>query len=147
MADLPVRLLPDAVEIAAPLDESQLIDDSIAGDYVFMQNFPAYTCDTSNGRVHADAIGAGRQFNLVVTDTGLRFAIGGIAGVYNLEQTGPADFAGTYVQNLTNGTQTTTITLEFNSLTEGLWTTVDVYDMTDCQQSFTRQARFEKLGE
>jgi hypothetical protein len=147
IANLPVGNLPDLVEVAAPLDESALIAASIAGDYAFVENFEGYFCGNDSGRVSNETGGIGRVFSVEFTDNGIRYTFH--ASGFNLElaQTGPASYSGSTVQTVQGaGSITTTVQIEFASASGGLWTTITAHALSYCGQTFTRQARFERVG-
>ncbi len=59
VADLPLSLLPESVEIAAPLDESRLRGHDVLGDWVYTDTLGRMTCSSDETLVAFNGLHAG----------------------------------------------------------------------------------------
>ncbi len=145
VADLPVSILPRVVEVAAPLDEEALAASSIEGEWVWTEDFPAYTCGNASGRVSGDAAGAGIRFRVDQTATGIRVTRLDGNYVTEHEQTGPGVYdSTTTVSYPTAGTGTMTYRIEFTSASGGVATEIYDYDLVYCHETIERSAAFAR---
>ncbi len=143
VADLPVSILPQEIEIAAPLDESALAVSNIDGFYMQTADAPPIDC---NG-VHEDGGGTGFVFRLERTETGLRFYNPENGFSFDLEQSGPTVYTVVQSYNTTPGPVTYTQQFEMTSATTGVRTVTVDYDDPSCDQTFEYSIPFVRADD
>jgi hypothetical protein len=145
VAYLPVNSLAEVVEIAMPLAEDVLIDASVEGEWIWVEDFPEIYCGTATGRVQRDASGGGERFGIELTDTGIRFIRRSNGFEREIPQTGPGVYSDVIVQTSQVGTTTYTTRIEWTSASGGIWTSITQYALWYCNQTFTQSVAFERV--